>query len=129
MPAIVMSETRRKGVDRIVDVSLQDNLDVDMGCLANGGIISAYAVAAASDHLPLPLLKAMIAGCTFRFVYIYTVPEAAKSAAVSAIGQCLADGAYAPTIGMQVSLDAIVEAHEAQESGRVIGKIIVKPML
>ncbi|WP_066742367.1 NADPH:quinone reductase [Cupriavidus sp. D384] len=129
VPAIVMSETRRKGVDRIVDVSLQDNLDVDMGCLANGGIISAYAVAAASDHLPLPLLKAMIAGCTFRFVYIYTVPEAAKSAAVSAIGQCLADGAYAPTIGMQVALDAIVEAHEAQESGRVIGKIIVKPML
>lgn len=125
--AIVKAETGQRGVDRIVDVSLQDNLDIDMGCLANGGVISAYAVASAADQLSVPLLQAMIAGCTFRFVYIYTVPAAAKSAAVSAISRCLADGAYVPTIGMQVSLDAIVDAHEAQESGRVIGKILVKP--
>lgn len=125
--AIVKSATEQRGVDRIVDVCLQDNLETDMSCLADGGIISSYAVESATDHLALPLLKAMIAGCTFRFVYIYTVPAAAKSAAVSAITQCLADGAYAPTIGMQVSLDDIVEAHEAQEAGRVIGKIIVKP--
>lgn len=116
-----------RGVDRIVDVSLQDNLEIDLQCLANGGVISAYAVQAASDHLPLPLLRAMIAGSAFRFVYIYTVPAAAKLAAVSAIGQCLADGAYAPTIGLRLPLERIVEAHEAQESGRVIGKIIVTP--
>ncbi|RQT81842.1 NADPH:quinone reductase [Burkholderia cepacia] len=127
--AIVKSATRQRGVDRIVEVSLQDNLAIDMRCLANGGIISSYAVGSAADQVPLPLLDAMIAGCSFRFVYIYTVPAAAKSAAVSAISQCLADGAYAPTIGMQVALDAIVEAHEAQESGQVIGKIIVTPSL
>ena len=126
--AIVKTETGQRGVDRIVDVGLQDNLDIDMQCLANGGVISAYAVGAAEDHLPIPLLKAMIAGCTFRFVYIYTVPAAAKSAAISAISQCLAESAYAPTIGLQLPLDAIVDAHEAQESGRVIGKIIVKPV-
>lgn len=124
---IVRSETDMRGVDRIVDVSLQDNLEIDLQCLAHGGVISAYAVQTASDHLPLPLLRAMIAGSAFRFVYIYTVPAAAKLAAVSAIGQCLADGAYAPTIGLRVPLERIVEAHEAQESGRVIGKIIVTP--
>lgn len=124
---IVKSETDMRGVDRIVDVSLQDNLEIDLQCLANGGVISAYAVQTASDHLPLPLLRAMIAGSAFRFVYIYTVPAAAKLAAVSAIGQCLADGAYAPTIGLRLPLERIVEAHEAQESGRVIGKIIVTP--
>lgn len=124
---IVRSETDMRGVDRIVDVSLQDNLEIDLQCLAHGGVISAYAVQTASDHLPLPLLRAMIAGSAFRFVYIYTVPAAAKLAAVSAIGQCLADGAYAPTIGLRLPLERIVEAHEAQESGRVIGKIIVTP--
>lgn len=124
---IVKSETDMRGVDRIVDVSLQDNLEIDLRCLAHGGVISAYAVQTASDHLPLPLLRAMIAGSAFRFVYIYTVPAAAKLAAVSAIGQCLADGAYAPTIGLRLPLERIVEAHEAQESGRVIGKIIVTP--
>lgn len=124
---IVKSETDMRGVDRIVDVSLQDNLEIDLQCLANGAVISAYAMQTASDHLPLPLLRAMIAGSAFRFVYIYTVPAAAKLAAVSAIGQCLADGAYAPTIGLRLPLERIVEAHEAQESGRVIGKIIVTP--
>lgn len=124
---IVKSATEQRGVDRIVEVGLQENLATDMDCLANGGVISAYAVGSADDQLALPLLKAMIAGCTFRFVYIYTVPAVAKSAAVSAISRCLADGAYAPTIGMQVPLDDIVQAHEAQEAGRVIGKIIVKP--
>jgi NADPH:quinone reductase len=127
--AIVKSATGQRGVDRIVEVSLQDNLDIDMSCLANGGIVSSYAVESAADQLSLPLLKAMIAGCTFRFVYIYTVPAPAKSTAVSALSRCLADGAYVPAIGMQVALDAIVEAHEAQEAHRVIGKIIVKPML
>lgn len=126
--AIVKLHTGQRGVDRIVDVSLQDNFDIDMASLAGGGIISAYAVGAAADQLSLPLLKAMIAGCLLRFVYIYTVPAAAKSAAVSAITQCLEDGAYTPTIGMQVPLDAIVDAHEAQETGRMIGKIIVKPL-
>ncbi|MGG1949199.1 NADPH:quinone reductase [Trinickia sp. NRRL B-1857] len=125
--AIVKSETAQRGVDRIVEVSLRDNLDVDMRCLANGGVISSYAVETAADEVSVPLLKAMIEGSTFRFVYIYTVPASAKAAAVSAISRCLADGAYVPTIGMRVALDAIVEAHEAQETSRVIGKIIVKP--
>jgi NADPH2:quinone reductase len=125
--AIVKSATQQRGVDRIVEVSVRENLEIDMGCLANGGIISSYAVESAADHLAVPLLKAMIEGCTFRFVYVYTVPAAAKFAAVSAISQCLADGAYTPTIAMQVPLDSIVEAHEAQESGRVIGKILVIP--
>lgn len=125
--AIVKAATGQQGVDRIVDVGLQDNLDIDMNCLANGGVISAYAVGTAEDRLSLPLLNAMIGGCTFRFVYIYTVPGAAKAAAIAAISQCLADGAYAPTIGLRLPLDAIVEAHEAQESGRVIGKIVVRP--
>lgn len=127
--AIVKAETGQRGVDRIVDVSLQANLDIDLACLANGGVISAYAVESAADALPLPLLKAMIAGCTFRFVYIYTVPAAAKSAAVSVISRCLAEGAYVPTIGLQVPLDAIADAHAAQESGGVVGKILVKPGL
>jgi NADPH2:quinone reductase len=109
-----------------VDVSLQANLQTDMACLANGGIISAYAVRAADDQVPIPLLKAMIAGCGIRFVYIYTVPAAAKFAAISAISECLAAGAYRPTIGLTLPLDAIVAAHEAQESGQVIGKIIIQ---
>lgn len=124
--AIVKAKTAQRGVDRIVDVSLQENLQTDMQCLAYGGTISAYAMKAAGDEAHIPMLEAMIAGCSIRFVYIYTVPAAAKSAAISAISECLADGAYRPTIGLKLPLDAIVAAHEAQESGQVIGKIIIK---
>ncbi|RZT42499.1 NADPH:quinone reductase [Cupriavidus agavae] len=122
---VVKAATGQRGVDRIVDVSVKENLEIDIGCLANGGVISAYAMGASDDQLSVNLLRAMIAGCGFRFVYIYTVPFTAKSAAISAISQCLAEGAYCPTIGLHLPLDAIVAAHEAQESGQVIGKIII----
>jgi len=49
--ATVIAQTGQRGVDRIVDVSLQENLQTDMRCLANGGIISAYAMRSADDQV------------------------------------------------------------------------------
>jgi len=121
----IRSATDGSGVDRIVDVDLLGNLDVDMACLAQGGVISSYAVGAADDRVPVPLLKAMMGGCVFRFVFIYTVPDDAKHSAISDITACLSAGAYRPAIGLTLPLERIIEAHEAQEAGKVIGKILL----
>ncbi|WP_175818812.1 NADPH:quinone reductase [Burkholderia sp. BCC0419] len=113
------------GVDRIVDVDLKSNLDIDLACLSQGGVISAYATAHATDELSVPLLKAMTHGCVLRFVYIYHVAAEAKRAAIADINACVAAGAYTPRIGMKVPLEQVVDAHEALESGQVIGKVLV----
>lgn len=125
LAAILRDETDGKGVDRIVDVDLARNLEVNLACLANAGVISAYAVADAASALPLPLLQAMIGGAVLRFVYIYTVPKEAKRAALADITACLNAGAYRPEIALRLPLDRIVEAHEAMESRRIPGKILV----
>ncbi|ALX14264.1 alcohol dehydrogenase [Burkholderia cepacia JBK9] len=122
---VILDATGGHGVDRIVDVDLKSNLDLDLACLSQGGVISAYATAGATDALPVPLLKAMMHGCVLRFVYIYHVPGEAKQAAIRDIDACVAAGAYSPRIGMKVPLTQVIDAHEALESGQVIGKVLV----
>ncbi|MCA8252845.1 NADPH:quinone reductase [Burkholderia sp. AU31624] len=121
----ILDATGGIGVDRIVDVDLKSNLEVDLACVSHGGVISSYAMAHATDELSVPLLRAMMHGCVLRFVYIYHVPDDAKQQAVRDVAACVAAGAYSPRIGMKVPLERIVDAHEALESGRVIGKVLV----
>ncbi|HEL7748614.1 NADPH:quinone reductase [Stenotrophomonas maltophilia] len=121
----INTHTRGAGVDRIVEVNVQANLDLDLACLASGGVISAYAAAQATDELSLPLLRAMVHGCVLRFVYIYSVPQEAKIHAIRDITACLASGAYSPHVGLKVDLQKIAEAHQALEAGTVVGKVLI----
>jgi len=121
----INTHTRRAGVDRIVEVNVQANLDLDLACLASGGVISAYAAAQATDELSLPLLRAMVHGCVLRFVYIYSVPQEAKIHAIRDITACLVSGAYSPHVGLKVDLQKIAEAHQALEAGTVMGKVLI----
>jgi len=126
VPSIIQAHTDHHGVDRIVDVNLKANLEIDMACLAQGGVISSYATGQATDEIELPLLKAMVGGCVFRFVYIYNVGADAKRIAIEAINACLASGVYNPKIAMQVPLEQIAAAHEALEAGTTVGKVLVR---
>jgi len=114
------------GMDRIVDVNLKANLAMNIACLAQGGVISAYATSSATEELSIPLLQAMLHGCVFRFVYIYKVPPDAKRIAIQDITACLETGSYLPRIAMLVGLEDIADAHAALESGKLIGKILVR---
>jgi len=124
--ARIREATAGNGVDRIVDVNLVANLDLDLACLANGGVISSYAMREAMDESSIPLLRAMIAGAVFRFVYIYTVPMWAKQAAIGDITASLEADAYKPEIGLIVPLHLTAEAHIALEQGAVTGKVLVQ---
>lgn len=126
VPARIRDATAGKGIDRIVDVNLVENLDLDLACLANGGVISSYAMRDAADESSIPLLRAMIAGAVFRFVYIYTVPLSAKQAAIIDITACLEAKAYKPVIGLIVPLHRTADSHTALEQGGVTGKILVR---
>jgi NADPH:quinone reductase-like Zn-dependent oxidoreductase len=123
--ATVMQATGKAGVDRIVDVDLVSNIEIDMGCLAPSGVASAYATDDPGARLSVPFLKAMFQGFVFRYVFVYTMPEEARRLAIRDVTACLAAGAYRPAIGLRVPLAGIAEAHEAQESGGVIGKTLI----
>ena len=127
VPARVRQATKNAGVNRIVDVNLVANVEIDMACLANNGTVSAYATEGPGSVLSVPFLSAMMQGFVFRLVLVYVMPEQAHRDAVRDVNACLAAGMYRPVIGMRVPLSRIAEAHVAQESGSVVGKILVEP--
>lgn len=113
------------GIDRIVDVDLVANIDINLACLAINGVVSAYATENPAASLSFPFHRAMLRGLVFRCVFVYAMSEQAHTDAVRDINACLADDAYRPAIGLRLALGQIVAAHEAQEAHGVVGKILV----
>lgn len=123
--ARVLEVTAGQGVDRIVDVDLVANIETDMACLATRGVITAYATEEPTAEVRFPFLRTMFKGAVVRMVFVYTMGEQAHADAVRDVNACLASGKYQPIVGLELPLDRIADAHEAQETGRVIGKILV----
>ena len=42
------------------------------------------------------------------------------------ISACAVSGAYVPQIAKTYALDAVADAHEFQESGKAVGKVLVQ---
>jgi NADPH2:quinone reductase len=122
--AQILELTAGAGVDRIVDVDFGANLAVSLKVLKVNGIIAAYA--SMGDPEPkLPFYPLMAKNATIRPVLIYTMPDRARDEAVSDIVRLVEAGRLLHQIGARFPLDRIVEAHQAQESGKVTGNIVV----
>jgi NADPH:quinone reductase len=112
------------GVDRIIEVDFGANHDVSVVVLAQNGVIASYA----SDAVRNPAIDYFaFAGknATLRTVLIYEAPQSARDAAARDIVQLLETGYLKHQVAARLSLDHIVEAHEAMEGGRTIGKILL----
>lgn len=123
--ARVLELTHGEGVDRIVDVDFGANLATSLKTVKPNGVVTAYASMAEPDP-KLPFYSLMAKNVTLRPVLIYTMPEAAKDAATRDVLQLVERGRLLHQIGARFPLARIVEAHEAQESGRVMGNIVVE---
>ena len=125
VPARVRAATDGGGMARIVDVSLGSNVQADLACLAPNGVVSACAADSAGAELRVPFLPALLAGVVLRWVFVYAMPEQAHQAAARDINAALAAGAYRPVIAHRLPLDQIAAAHDAQDSGAAVGKILL----
>ncbi len=125
--ARVRAATGGAGVDRVVEVDLAANLDADLACLAPNGVVSGYAGGAAADAgAALPVRRAMVLNAVVRAVLVYTMGDRAHADAVRDVGACLAAGAYRPLIGRRLPLAEVAAAHDAQDGGGVVGKILLE---
>jgi NADPH:quinone reductase len=122
--ARVAEITGWSGVDRIVEVALGRNLELDNEVLALRGTIAAYA----SDADPeprLPFWPLLFKNITIRLVGSDDLPEDAERRAVADITACLKEGLLGPRVGARYPLEGIAEAHEAVEGGRAGGRVVV----
>lgn len=116
--------TAGKGVDRVVEVAYGANVSTDVAVLKQGGAIAAYA--SDSDANPRIPFGGMISKCiTSHFILVYALGRGVHKAAADDINRCAEAGFLHPRIAERFRLSETVAAHEAVESGRFIGKVLV----
>lgn len=111
-------------VDRVIDVAFGETLASTMKLLKPNGVIATYA----SDAQPepaIPFWPLLFLDATIRFVNVYGMSREAHESAIQSTTIGLQEGWLKTTIASRFSLEQIVAAHEASESGKTIGKIIV----
>ena len=109
--------------DRIVELALGANLDLDLAVSGPGTHIVDYA-AEATDPV-LPVRRCMTANVTIRFILLYGIPAEAADQAVADISRAVAAGALTELPVTRFSLDQVADAHNAVEAGAV-GKVVVE---
>ena len=112
----------RAGVDRIVEVDLTRNLDLDMAVMVPGGVIVTYAADAADPTMPVRTL--MTRNATLRFVLVYGFPPALLAAGIAEVTAALEAGDLRPLPVVRFPLADIAAAHDAVQS-RTPAKVLV----
>lgn len=111
-------------VDRIVEVALGANLEMDLAVAGAGTVIAVYAN---EPHDPVvPTRRFMMANTAIQYVLLYGVPAEQLAAAVAWTSDAVAAGALSALPVTHYGLDDVVAAHEAVENGAV-GKVVLTP--
>jgi NADPH2:quinone reductase len=103
------------GVDRVIEVSLSDNIDLDTAVLRVGGVIAAYA--SMMERPSLPFWPMLFDNITVRLLGSDDFPAEATGAAAADITAAARDGALSIKIRARLPLDAIAASHEAVDAG------------
>lgn len=122
----ILRDAGADGLDRVVEVSFAQNVMTDLALLKPGGVISTYAAGAYDIEARFAFYQAMFKGITMHFVLEYLMPMAAHLKAAEEVTAALRDRALRPRIARRFPLEQIADAHEAVESGKLIGKVVVE---
>jgi NADPH2:quinone reductase len=122
-PAAAIRRVAPDGVDRIVEVALSANADLDAAIVRNGAVIAAYA--SPQDRAELPFWPMLFANVTIRLLGSDDFPQDAKDAAARDLTTAAAESALSIPVGDVFPLDRIAGAHELIESGRPSGRVLV----
>ncbi|MDX3696760.1 NADPH:quinone reductase [Streptomyces europaeiscabiei] len=103
------------GVDRIIEVSLSDNSNLDNAVAANGATIAAYATRA--DRTEIPFWTLLFNNVTLRLIGSDDFPADAKLQAARDLTSAAAVGALTVEIGDRYPLADIAKAHDRVDAG------------
>ncbi len=111
-------------MDRIVEVALGANLELDLAVSGPRTHIVDYA-AEASDPV-LPVRRCMNANVTLRFVLIFGVPGPVLEQAAADVTRAVEAGALTELPITRFPLEQVAAAQDAVEAS-VVGKVVVAP--
>jgi NADPH2:quinone reductase len=112
------------GVDRIVEVALSENVELDAAVVSQGAVIAVYGSAKPRPEIPFwPLLFSNV---VLRLLGSDDFPAEAKAEAARGLTRAAAEGKLRIDVARIFPLDEIVAAHEAVERGEARGRVLVR---
>jgi NADPH2:quinone reductase len=117
--------TGGRGADRVVEVDIAGNAALLPRVVARDGLCVVYgsnAPQACFEFGPM-----ILSGAAVRFFIVYELSREARQRGIADLTRWMANGQLRHTIGATFPLDAVAEAHELVESGRIIGNVVVAP--
>ncbi len=120
----VCCQLRGPGKQRSVEVAFGVNLPSTMKLLKVGGTVAVYASEGRPEAV-IPVEDMVRLDATVHFVLVYRMSLEAHESAIQATTKGLEQGWLKTTIASRFSLEGIAEAHEASESGKSVGKVVV----
>ena len=109
-------------MDRIIEVALGANLQLDLALSSPDTVVITYA--ADGEDPVLPVRACMTANVTLRFVLLYGVADAAMRQAGADITSALEQGALTALPVHRFPLEQIADAHDAVQQ-RAVGKVLI----
>ena len=123
--AKIKAFTRGLGLDRVVEVAFEANLDLDRAVLKANGVISTYSSGPPESAPRIPFTAVMRQGISVHFILVYVIPREAHQLAARDLNAAIEAGRYRPRVARIFKLDETAKAHEAQESGGTVGKLLI----
>ncbi|PZD73230.1 2-haloacrylate reductase [Acaryochloris thomasi RCC1774] len=120
----VIDITEKRRVERIADVALATNIELNASLIRPNGVIAAYE-SGNSPTVEIPFYDLLYKNAMLRTVLVYAMSDEAHAAAAQGINDVIANGALKSLIAARYALDETATAHDAMDSGKLIGKVIV----
>lgn len=122
--AAVNELTDGSGVDTVIELDIAANAKLMPAVLRPRGTIVVYGTGAAEG--PVPLHYFLTSFITLKFIFVYELTHEEREDAVGTISRMLDKDALIHNIAATLPLAEIVAAHEAVESGTVMGNVVVQ---
>jgi NADPH2:quinone reductase len=120
----VMAITGKRGVDAVIEMDLAANARLLPNMLAPNGVVAIYGSGAAEASIPFQFL--LQNSITMQFFLVYLMPQAERERATADITRMLERNELIHNVAQTFDLGDMVAAHEAVESGKAMGNIVVR---
>lgn len=122
--ARIKSITGGRGVDRVVEVDAGSNAKWLPSIIAKDGLVVIYG--SSTPQVSFDFGPMIISGAVVRFFIVYELSESVRRQCVSALNAYLDAGLLNHLVAASYQLDEVAQAHQAVESGQLIGNVVIE---
>jgi len=120
----IMAVTGKRGVDAVIELDLAANARLLPHVLAPGGVVAIYGSGAPEASIPFQFL--LQNNVTLKFFLVYLMEAQERARATAEITSMLEGGGLIHNVARTFALDETAAAHEAVESGTVMGNVVIR---